>query len=89
VNITRVYLRTDPSCETNAVHLTNDESWDDIAEWCGGRLVNHRDATDEYTTVLYIGDTDAVEGDWIVEQRTGFHVWVPDGFDATWAEVPR
>ena len=90
MNTIRVYLRSNPAIEYNAVHLTDDDSWDDIAAWCGGRLVNHRDVCDEYTTVLYVPDgTDAVEGDWIVEQRCGFHVWVPDGFEATWGVVPR
>jgi hypothetical protein len=81
----RYQSKRHPEQTVEAVHLTDDAtpdgSWDAIADWCGGRLVNHSPfpGGDPFT-VLYIGDSDAVEGDWIVSQRTGFYVWSNDGF---------
>ncbi len=77
----RFHMRNDPAYTVEAVHLTDDADWEQIAVWCGGRLVNHEIGdSGEYHTVLYLGKTDAVEGDWVVRQTAGWFVWPQDGF---------
>lgn len=77
-----------------ARQLTDDADWEDIAKWCGGELVNHRDPSDEYTTTLIIrtpeGDMRAGEDDWVIKGVKGeFYPCKPDIVAATYEEVDR
>jgi hypothetical protein len=70
-----------PFCQ--AIELTDDDlSWEAVADWCGGTLVNHRDSSDEYTTELRVptldGPTPAFVGWWVVRQPDGtFTTFLP------------
>lgn len=79
--------RRDPTYVVEAVELTDDGAWDDIATWCDGRLVNHGVPDRKVEMVLHVGEDGGVAGDWVVHQRSGFHIWAPGGFLAQWEEV--
>lgn len=86
--ITRYYRKR--PVVIKAVQLTKDADWEQIAEWCGGRLYNHTIAPGaDPETVLTIhtleGDHYALEGDFIVCGVQGeFYPVKPDIFATTY-----
>lgn len=46
-----------------AVHLGSHESWEDLAEWCGGRIVTSQDPSGEYVSDLVLPNGER-GGDW-------------------------
>lgn len=72
---------------TDAQQLTDDADWEAIAAWCGGKLINHRDPSDEYFTELRI-DTgggwywSAYLDDWVIRTADGFKTMPAGGYDS-------
>lgn len=59
-----------------------DNTWDDIAAWCGGRLFDQEPYPGgDPETVLYLGNERGREGDWVVRFPTGFLLFGPDVFE--------
>lgn len=81
---------TDPTA--TAQQLTEDADWDAIATWCGGRLINHRDPSDEYETELRIGDGKETlygyEDDWVIRTGAGFQILPACAYQPTAEETP-
>ncbi len=80
--------------EVEAVQLTEDADWEQIAKWCGGKLSNMELAnTGEYETLLYMQTLEAkkhiaCEGDWVIQGVRGeFYSCKPDIFEATYEPV--
>jgi hypothetical protein len=72
-----------------AVQLTDEADWDAIAAWCGGRIHQTQDPSDEYVTSLTIptleGTMWASENDWVIRGVKGeFYPCKPDIFEATY-----
>lgn len=81
-----------------AVQLTGDADWEQIARWCGGELVNHPVGdSGEYETVLYLNKHDdrvdrcaAWENCWIIQGITGhFFTREHDEFVAIYEPATR
>lgn len=66
-----------------AVHLTDDVDWQEVADWCDGEIRDMCHPGGVPYRVLYLGadrSEGAVVGDWIVSHSDGFHVWVDEAF---------
>ncbi len=84
---TRFYARSNPDITVEAVQLADTDDCDQLAAWCGGDVEPDPGGSDYFT--LHLNGDVGVEGDWVVRQPDGFHMWTDEGFRSTYAEDPR